>query len=560
MLETSVKSALVVGTPQDPGAHVLFHLVDQHAEHCDFAAQLGPSDSSRQVIAFATQELFLTCVKTCLKRAVQIHVLVRGPSDVRSQEEFASQLHVLAELAATSDMDLVFWGLTQSDLSDQLPMHVLPLTQTPTPHLELAQIEATGDITIDATRRFSTTHFNWRRFIGRLHLQTAPGASVDLQSCATALNRSIPFQTNAANRNIVMVVSNGVGLGHLTRLSKIAAELAARHDYTITFWCYSRAAVLLSEFGYETHIRQTAEHLKCDFDPWHEWESAEFSAFLKAKDIHAIVVDGSTLLAPIKTAQLLPENGHRRLIWVRRGMWKSDADTSPLQDSHFADLIAEPADLAQASDPGTIANFQADYPGLANLQKSPPIVSIEPDQVYSRWQARRKLGHISRKPLCLVNLGGDTLASQGYIATLIEAASKQNRVRFIAAKSPFAFSTTAETINSKSIYPIAKYLAAFDGVICAAGYNSFHETLTLCDAPVLFVPAQNARLDDQAARAYFAAHQDLVDVFDLEHRQQSVAAFDGFLDAVKRKKRRNRHPSENGASVMAQIIVDTING
>ena len=42
-------------------------------------------------------------------------------------------------------------------------------------------------------------------------------------------------------------------------------------------------------------------------------------------------------------------------------------------------------------------------------------------------------------------------------------------------------------------------VAAFDGILCAAGYNTFHEVMTLSEAPVLFVPGTDVRLDDQGA-------------------------------------------------------------
>ena len=55
--------------------------------------------------------------------------------------------------------------------------------------------------------------------------------------------------------------------------------------------------------------------------------------------------------------------------------------------------------------------------------------------------------------------------------------------------------------------PLAPYLAAFDGVVSAAGYNSFHELMQLFDGPVLLVPRQHSQLDDQTARAQYAEAQ-----------------------------------------------------
>src|SRR5690606_4170277 len=52
-------------------------------------------------------------------------------------------------------------------------------------------------------------------------------------------------------------------------------------------------------------------------------------------------------------------------------------------------------------------------------------------------------------------------------------------------------------------FPSSRYLHAFDCVVSAVGYNSFHE-LVLSSTPSLFVPNEHPMMDDQRARAEHA--------------------------------------------------------
>ena len=60
-------------------------------------------------------------------------------------------------------------------------------------------------------------------------------------------------------------------------------------------------------------------------------------------------------------------------------------------------------------------------------------------------------------------------------------------------------------MHTTSVFPISRYLRAFDFAVSAAGYNSFHELVGFA-VPTVFLPSLTL-LDDQPARARWAAEQ-----------------------------------------------------
>ena len=95
---------------------------------------------------------------------------------------------------------------------------------------------------------------------------------------------------------------------------------------------------------------------------------------------------------------------------------------------------------------------------------------------------------------------------QSAIAVLRERYDADVRVaQWPIAEAPLEL---PEGVRSISEFPLSRYLRAFDLVISAVGYNSFHELL-LAGVPAIFVPNEHPQQDDQLARARFVEHEDL---------------------------------------------------
>jgi UDP:flavonoid glycosyltransferase YjiC (YdhE family) len=106
------------------------------------------------------------------------------------------------------------------------------------------------------------------------------------------------------------------------------------------------------------------------------------------------------------------------------------------------------------------------------------------------------------------------------------------------------------------VFPSSRYLQAFDAVISAVGYNSFHE-LMYAGVPSLLVPNEHPMMDDQAARAEHAQRMGwalalrVADVYGLDEQ------LDRLLDPAERAAMREAMallPPRNGAADAARIL------
>jgi hypothetical protein len=76
--------------------------------------------------------------------------------------------------------------------------------------------------------------------------------------------------------------------------------------------------------------------------------------------------------------------------------------------------------------------------------------------------------------------------------------------------------------------PIAPYYKAFDVLVSAAGYNSFHEILA-AGVPAVFVPQEDAGRDQQIQRAQFAADKGLAMIC----RRENMSALERQIAAAR---------------------------
>lgn len=307
--------------------------------------------------------------------------------------------------------------------------------------------------------------------------------------------RRRPASSNSITRPALFLPSNGVGLGHVSRLLAIAKRLDPVRP--VLFATQAQAAGVIESFGFAAEYIPSATYVRGDFEAWDAWFGYEVGRIVDAYDPAIIVYDGNNPSDGLIRAVA----GRRdcRLAWIRRGLWGNTV--SPyLRNARWCDVVIEPGELENQPDNGTTADRRHEVLPVS------PIRLLDPGDLLPRLDAAAALGLDPNKPAVLVQLGA------GYnrdIISLIDCLIGEFR------RYPDLQIAIAEWVNAAhSInlwpgvkylrgFPLSQYFNAFDFSVSAAGYNTFHEVLNL-GLPTVFVPNRHPAMDDQAGRAEFA--------------------------------------------------------
>lgn len=315
------------------------------------------------------------------------------------------------------------------------------------------------------------------------------------------------------------MTSNGVGMGHLSRqlatiissggtiqpvlfslsgalpriiqadksgdLPELSCE-PVRYEYVP-----SRESTRLPKSGWRRALRSRYRSYR-----WHPYLRDRLVALAQEVQAQAVVFDGVFPYGGLLQARAaLPGV---RFIWMRRGMWQSGVPSTRLDLSDHFDVTLEPQDFAQEFDSGPTR-------GRADATAIPPISLTNVLRPAPQVEARRVLNLPADSKLLLVAPGSGALGS---VASTIKAIQQEVR----GAHPDWQIVVTKQAISRHQIvsgdgvhilddvYPLARYLSAFDSAVSAAGYNAVHEFLS-ARLPTLLVPSPNHVTDDQVGRA-----------------------------------------------------------
>jgi Glycosyltransferase family 28 C-terminal domain len=302
-------------------------------------------------------------------------------------------------------------------------------------------------------------------------------------------------------RRILFVTSNGVGIGHLTRMLAVARRCT--QSLEPVFLTLSQAIRIVREQGFLVEYLPDHRLLGCDVAHWNECLREEVRELIAFYDPAVLVFDGNVPYQGLVDA--FGDHPDVWSVWSRRGMWKPGRNKETIGRERHFDAVVEPRDLAGRFDRGLTAQSR----GHARLVD--PIRLLDESELLSRRRARDALGISSTRPAVLLQLGAGNNYDyaplrQSAIAVLRERYDADVRVaEWPIAEDPLEL---PDGVRSISEFPLSRYLRAFDLVISAVGYNSFHEVL-LAGVPAIFVPNEHPQQDDQLARARFVEHERL---------------------------------------------------
>ena len=294
-------------------------------------------------------------------------------------------------------------------------------------------------------------------------------------------------------RPVLFLPSNGVGVGHLTRLLAVARRMEGH----AIFASHAAALDVIRQFGFPAEYLPSSTLVGGDFDAWDRWFRHDLDDILDRHDPKAVIYDGN-LPSPGLIGAVAPR-GDCRFVWMRRGMWART--TSPhIDNARWFDLILEPGELAQEIDTGITAQRRHEAEVVA------PIRLLDEGELLARAEAAAALGLDPTRPAVLVQLGSGfnrdllSILDQIMAALAAQPGLQIAIAEWVTGTIPLTLWPRATILRG---FPISQYLRAFDFCISAAGYNSYHELLGF-GVPTIFVANRHPTMDDQLGRARFA--------------------------------------------------------
>lgn len=286
---------------------------------------------------------------------------------------------------------------------------------------------------------------------------------------------------------VVLMSSNGTGMGHLTRLLAYARHL---EGVDVRFLSLSTAVPVVGRMGHRFEYLPSRGSTGMRAAAWRRLFLDRLVEYLRRTQPDVVVFDGTHPYAGMDVAREAVPGA--RWVWSRRAMWRAGRNVDQLAKESWFDLVLEPGDLSEALDRGATVGRQAHRVG--------PVTLIDTADLQERDVARRELGLPAQGPLALVSLGaGNINDTSGDLGAVVSALSQLGVGACVTQAEIAEQAGTQLDVHHVQDFPISRRFAAFDLAVSAAGYNSFHENLRL-GLPTLFVPNAHTNLDDQESR------------------------------------------------------------
>jgi UDP:flavonoid glycosyltransferase YjiC (YdhE family) len=317
---------------------------------------------------------------------------------------------------------------------------------------------------------------------------------------------------------ILLISSNGSGMGHLTRLLAYARRVEP--DLAPHFLSLSQAIGVVAQYGYPYEYLPSASATGLWSKRWHDLFTERLSDAVTRLRPAVVVFDGTWPYDGIQRVRDVHPDVH--WVWSRRGMWRRGMNAEQLAKAAWFDRVLAPGELAEAYDKGVTS--------AASGIRLGPVTLLDADELDDRDIARRALGLPADRTLALVALGAGNINDTSQQTGAAVAALRRLGVEICVTQTEIAASDrTRAGVHLVREFPLSRRFRAFDLAVSASGYNSFHELLRF-GIPTLFIPNQDTALDDQQGRARFAADRGLAHMLGRVSVDATTALLDDLLN------------------------------
>lgn len=337
---------------------------------------------------------------------------------------------------------------------------------------------------------------------------------------------------------------NGSGMGHLSRCLSYARRIEDKAEPF--FFSLASAMEMIEHFELKGDYFISPFWTANNTFQWNSELALRFGLLLEHLRPNAIVFDGTWPFQGFMHA-CKAYAGRPAMIWSRRGLYGNNARQTTVDISCF-DLVLEPGEL------GVEEISESVVDGVQHIMV-PPVTLLRNQEFLSRAVAREALGLKPEGRYVLLSLGPGNLKRVAGIGEALMDLLKQHQYEPVWVQAPISTGADAmpESMRTLRVFPLARYMRAFDGFIGAAGYNTCCE-LAQAGIPALLVPNEQLA-DDQPRRANMLAAHGPVIVSACQDLNEQTTAIKQLIHLMQHEQASSFQLEATGAELAAEHIL-----
>lgn len=321
----------------------------------------------------------------------------------------------------------------------------------------------------------------------------------------------------AALPSVVLFNINGSGMGHMSTCLAYANRLQGRARPV--FFSLASAIEMIHDMGFEADYFVSRFWSRASAWEWDRQLALRLGMLFERVRPQVVVFDGTWPYRGLLHAARA--YGVRRMVWSNLVLYKEGMRAVPVSESNF-DLVIRLGELGSS-----YAVEREELPVRRVIV--PPVTLLRDDELLDRNGARDALGLSRDGRYALFSLGPGNLKDVSLIGQDLMDEMKRRGFTAVWARTPISASDVSlpEGVKPIAVYPLVRYMRAFDVFIGAAGYNTCCEVLQ-ARIPALFVP-NTLVADDQTRRAEMVARAAPALVSPCETPEERTRAVEGLL-------------------------------
>lgn len=342
---------------------------------------------------------------------------------------------------------------------------------------------------------------------------------------------------------VVFFNINGSGMGHMNRCLAYACRLKGKA--TPLFFSMASAIEIIEEMGFEADYFVSHFWSASSTFAWNSELAIRLGMMLEKVNPSVVVFDGTWPFQGFMHA--CETYGSPLLVWSNRGLLKAEKNDISVDEEAF-DLIIEPGEL-------NTLYCKTQLPGGGKKIIVPPVCLLDDDELLDKVAARKALGLDVDGRYVLFSLGPGNLKDVSGIGYELIQMFQGKGFEVVWAQAPISVRDISlpNGVRPISLYPLVRYLRAFDFFVGAAGYNTCCEVVQ-AQIPSLLVP--NTQLaDDQAKRAQLVAENAPAVVSSCESESERRDALERLLSLRLEGGNSKSSLAMNGAALAAEEIL-----